>query len=314
MNQNPIVLAIVGPTASGKTPLSLSLARQLNAEIISADSRQIYRSLNIGTAKPTSEELSSIKHHFIDILDPDEEYSAGQFGIDARAKITELLSFGKTPLIVGGSGLYLRAIIDGFFEGPGRDDEVRKELEERLEREGRESMYQSLLKADPDSALRADPSKVRRIIRALEVLKLTGKPMSVAQKELSSNVGYEVLQIGLEWPRSSLYDRINKRVDRMMESGLLEEVKSLLMQGYDLRCNSLNTVGYREIIDALASGHSIDEAVELIKRNTRQYAKRQLTWFRADKRIEWMPIEGDMDIDQIAKIVLERFESRKRTD
>ncbi len=314
MNRIPIILAIVGPTSSGKTPLSLSLARQLDAEIISADSRQIYRFLNIGTAKPTTEELSSIKHHFIDILDPNEEYSAGQFGIDARTKIIELLSSGKTPLIVGGSGLYLRAIIDDFFEGPGRDDEVRKELEERLEREGREAMYQSLLKADPDSALRTDASKVRRIIRALEVLKLTGKPMSVVQKELSTNVGYDVFQIGLEWPRTSLYDRINKRVDRMVASGLVEEVKSLLIQGYDLQSNSLNTVGYKEIIDALASGQSIDEAVEIIKRNTRRYAKRQLTWFRADKRIEWIPVDGEMDIDEIAKIVLERFESRKRND
>jgi tRNA dimethylallyltransferase len=303
----PTLLAIVGPTASGKTPLSLILANRLAAEIVSADSRQVYRLLNIGTAKPTKEEQSRIPHHFVDILEPSEDYNAGRYGVEARQKIVELFRSGKRPILVGGSGLYVRAVIDGFFEGPGKDPHIRAQLEERLEKEGPEPLLAELRAVDPSAADRMELRKPRRIVRALEVYAATGKPISIYHQEQSSSPTFNVVQFALAGRRESLYRQIEHRVDSMLTDGLIEEVKSLQNRGYDRSLNSLNTVGYKEVFDFLEGKTTYEQMTELIKRNTRRFAKRQLTWFRADDRIHWIDADENTPLDEIAAIVEHRY-------
>jgi tRNA dimethylallyltransferase len=305
----PQLLVLVGPTGSGKTTLSILLAEKLKGEIVSADSRQIYRSLDIGTAKPTSEELHRVKHHFINILDPDENYNAGDYGLQARAKIEELLKKHKKPILVGGSGLYVRAVIDGFFEGPGKNSEIRDQLEQEAHKLGTTILYERLKKIDPASAAKMDPSKMRRVIRALEVFYTTGKPISDLHAAQAIKIPYEVIQFGLEWERKVLYQRIERRVDEMMELGLVEEVRGLLNKGYTRGENALNTVGYKEAFDCIEGKLTKEEMIRLIKQNTRHYAKRQLTWFRADKRIKWIPLTGETDWEVIAEHVYKEFQT-----
>lgn len=308
MSSLPRVLAIVGPTASGKTPLSLLVAHRLNAEIISADSRQVYRHLDIGTAKPSPEELKQTRHHCVDILDLPEEYNAGEFGIQAKKIIPQILRRGHSPILVGGSGLYLKAVFDGLFSGPGKDPELRFQLEEKLKNEGAESMLRTLERVDPSSAKKMSPMKPRRIVRALEVYYATGKPISTFHAEQEREPVFEFLQVGLEWERKELYQRINQRVDRMMQQGFVHEVEGLIKHGYSRAFNALNTVGYKEIFEYLDGTMNLDEAVELVKRNTRRYAKRQLTWFRADKRIHWLRVNGQMDFEKLTDRVLKLFQ------
>jgi tRNA dimethylallyltransferase len=246
------VLAIVGPTASGKTTLSILLAEKLRGEIISADSRQIYKFLDIGTAKPTSEDLHRIHHHFIDILDPDKEYNAAEYGQQARGKIMELLKQRIQPIIVGGSGLYVRAVIDGFFDGPGKNSEIREQLEEEVKIFGAEALFEKLKRIDPVSAAKMDASKVRRVVRALEVYYTTGELISDLHFNQETKARFEVLQYALEWERKTLYDRINCRVDEMMEKGLVEEVRELKTQGYLSGMNALNTVGIHVALQSVS--------------------------------------------------------------
>ncbi len=309
MSRLPRVLAIVGPTASGKTPLALNVAERLKGEIISADSRQVYRYLTIGTAKPSSIDLKRVRHHCIDILDPTEEYNAGRFGEDATTFMRAILHRDRTPILVGGSGLYLKAVIDGLFSGPGKDPETRIQLEERLKYEGAESLLKLLKTVDPVSAESMSPTKPRRIIRALEVYYTTGKPISEFHAEQERKSGFGFVQIGLDWERKELYGRINARVDLMIEQGLLREVQELQQKGFVRTLNALNTVGYKEIFDFLEGTTSLDEAVSLIKRNTRRFAKRQLTWFRADKRIRWLSVNGRTDFKKLSEKVVRLSES-----
>ena len=303
----PTLLAIVGPTASGKTPLSLILADRLAGEIVSADSRQVYRYLDIGTAKPTQEEQNRIPHHFVDILDPAEEYNAGRFGVEARHKIAELFRSGKKPILVGGSGLYVRAVIDGFFEGPGKDPHIRAHLELRLLNEGPEALLAELRRVDPLAADRMELKKPRRIIRALEVYAITGRPLSTYHQEQSSPPPFDVIQFAMAGKRESLYRQIELRVDKMLSGGLIEEVRSLQNRGYDRSLNSLNTVGYKEVFDFLESKTTYERMVELIKRNTRRFAKRQLTWFRADKRIQWIDVDESSSLVEVAAIIEDQY-------
>lgn len=303
----PQVLAIVGPTASGKTTLSILLAEKLHGEIISADSRQIYRLLNIGTAKPAPEELKRIRHHFIDIFDPDQEYNAAEYGQHAREKIEKLLQQGVKPIIIGGSGLYIRAIIDGFFDGPGKDPEIREKLEREAKESGAQLLFEKLKRVDPVSAAKMDATKVRRVVRALEVYYATGKPISDLHSIQESKASFEVLQYGLEWERRTLYDRINQRVDEMVEKGLVEEVRELIARGYLSGMNALNTVGYKEAFDFIEGKLTKEEMVRLIKQNTRHFAKRQLTWFRADKRIRWITVNEKTNWNEIAELVQREF-------
>lgn len=299
------LLAIVGPTASGKTRLSLEIAARTGAEIISADSRQIYRRLDIGTSKPLAGELRTIRHHFIDILEADQPYSAGIYGTEARAVLADLDRRGVPGIVVGGSGLYLRALIDGLFEGPAADPGVRRSLQGMLERDGLPALLQSLRKVDPVSAekMSAEP-KARRVIRALEVYYCTGIPLSHHHARQPEENRPDVVQVGLAWEREVLYRRINERSAGMVRGGLADEVRSLL-ERFDRRLNSLNSVGYKEMIDHLDGKRGMEETLELIQRNTRRFAKRQLTWFRADKRIRWIPMDEKSDWGQIASGVLE---------
>jgi tRNA dimethylallyltransferase len=307
------LLTIVGPTSSGKTYLSLLLAERLDGEIVSADSRQIYRYLDIGTAKPSKEARSVTVHHFIDILDPSDDYSAGRFGNDARTTILDILGRGKQPILVGGSGLYVKAVIDGLFEGPAKDPEVRERLESRLAQEGSAALWKALQVIDPVSALRMEPSKPRRIIRALEVYYATGRPLSDHHRDQSTPPSFEVEQFGLEWERKVLYDRIDQRVNWMISQGLVEEVRGLEAKGFDRNYNALNTVGYKEVFDFLKGNVKFEPMVDLIKRNTRRFAKRQLTWFRRDTRIHWIKIEKDEDIVMKVDTVTDELYGRRGT-
>jgi tRNA dimethylallyltransferase len=283
----------------------------MKGEIASADSRQIYKHLNIGTAKPTTEDMRRVPHHFVDILDPDQEYSAGRYGQEARAKISELLAEGKQPILVGGSGLYVRAVIDGFFPGPGRNDEIREQLELEARTLGSGALLEKLKGVDPDSAARMNATTERRIIRALEVYYTTGQPISRLHKQQETKPSFEVVQFGLEWNRQALYERIDRRVDRMLRDGLVNEVKELIDEGYSRKINALNTVGYKEVFDYLDGAIAESEMVELIKRNTRRFAKRQLTWFRADKRIRWITVDDESDWSEIAEKMWQEFRTAR---
>ena len=294
------VIVLVGPTCSGKTYLSIQLAKMINAQITSADSRQIYKKLNIGTAKPTPSELKIVKHYFINILEPNEDYSANIFSDEAEKIIDNINKKNKTVIVVGGSGLYIKALIDGIVESADKDEELRKKLLKQREKFGNESLYNELKKIDPVSADNMLPQNWKRVIRALEVFYLTGKPIWQHHQNQTKKKKFEFQQIGLKWDRTSLYKKIEDRVDQMIEKGLVDEVKGILDDGYDKKLNSLNTVGYKEIISFLDDEISLDRAIELIKRNTRHYAKRQMTWFNADKRIEWYNISRMDDLDNLA--------------
>lgn len=300
----PTILVIVGPTASGKTSLALDVARRIPSEIISADSRQIYKFLTIGTAKPTPKELKQVKHHFIDEILPDRHFSAGEFGIEGRIRIQEITDKGKLPIVAGGTGLYIRSLVDGLFSGPGREEDIREEIETRMESEGAEILLEELRQVDPEAAARMLPSNQRRIVRALEVYYATGKPISQHHGEHQREPYFNAVFAGLQWERKVLYERINLRVDAMLAAGFLDEVRGLLALGYDDRQKSLQTVGYKEAFAFLRNEIEYGRMVELMKQNTRRFAKRQLTWFRKDKRIRWFDIREASDIPEIAEKVL----------
>ena len=287
---------LVGPTASGKTTVALALARILDGEIISADSRQVYKFLDIGTAKPCPEERALVKHHFVDELTPNREFSAGGFGLRGREIIKEIFQRGKTPLVVGGSGLYVTSLVDGLFQGPGADNEFRAKLEDRVAAGDIASLIEELRKVDPVTAERADPTKPRRIIRALEVHHLTGTPISRHHETQQRIVDFTPVFFGLAWDRPALYRRVEERCDEMIKAGLLEEVEQLETLGYDSSLNALNTVGYAEAFAYRRGEISYREFVDLFKQNSRRYAKRQVTWFKRDPRIRWIRLEGEADL------------------
>jgi tRNA dimethylallyltransferase len=301
----PKILCIVGPTASGKTALALAIAHAVDGEIISADSRQLYQHLDIGTAKPTQAELHSVPHHFIDLLTPDAHFTAGDFAEQGREVIADIIQRKKFPIVAGGTGLYIEALVDGLFEGPPIQLELRRQLEERAENEGGVQLLEDLRKVDPAAAERMLPTNLRRIIRALEVYHTTGIPITVHHERQHRAVMYNAVFAGLAWERSVLYERINRRVDRMLEAGFLDEVKHLLELGYDERYKALQTVGYKEAFAFLRGDITHTRMVELMKQNTRRFAKRQLTWFRPDTRIQWYPISDESDIAEIAGTIVQ---------
>ncbi|NLE24167.1 MAG: tRNA (adenosine(37)-N6)-dimethylallyltransferase MiaA [Clostridiaceae bacterium] len=284
------VMVIAGPTASGKTDLAVELALAVNGEIISADSMQIYRGMNIGTAKPTVDERRGIPHHLIDIVNPDEEYSVAQFKEDALACINDIKKRGKTPIVVGGTGLYINSLVYNItFSETIADWEYREELKKISEEQGPQVLSELLQKVDPKSAESIHPNNIKRIIRALEVYKTTGTPIS-EHKEASRSIPpkYEFKVYGLNVEREKLYQRIGKRVDIMMEKGLYEEVEELLNCGYSPKLVSLQGIGYKEIISAIEGKCALSEAIENIKVGTRHYAKRQITWFNKTESLEWI--------------------------
>lgn len=300
----PKVIVIVGPTCSDKTALAIELALKLKAEIISADSRQVYKYLNIGTAKPTEIQKKEIKHHLIDFLNPDENFNANKFSMEASKVISQLQNEGKNPIVVGGSGLYVKALIDGIIDEVDVDEDYRNKLLELRKIQGNEFLYEKLKKVDPESADKMLPQNWKRIIRALEVFHLTGKTIGYFHSTQKRRENYLFKQYGLQWDRSKLYKNIDDRVDNMIANGLVDEVESILAMGYDKRINALNTVGYKEIISYLEGEISLDKAIDLIKRNTRHFAKRQITWFKADKRIEWLPIDSYEDFDNHVDLII----------
>ncbi len=309
-NQLRKVIVIVGPTASGKTNLGINLALKLDGEIISADSRQVYKRIPIATAIPTKEERQGIPHHFMEILNLNETYTAGIYGKQARACVEDIFSRGKQPIIVGGSGLYIRSLIDGFFEEEGKDEKIRKDLYDKLKEKGKEFIYNELVEIDKIAAATMLPQNFRRVIRALEVYYSSGKKISELQQN-KMKIDFKSVQFGIFTERSKLYDKINERVDRMISKGLVEEVEWLKDNGYDsLVYNSLNTVGIKEVMAFLDGEITQIQMADLIKQNTRRYAKRQITWFGGDKRINWLEIDDSFSENQITNEVIKIFRGR----
>lgn len=293
MKQKLIVVA--GPTASGKTRLAIDIAKSVNGEIVNADSMQIYKYMNIGSAKPTLEEQSEAKHHLIDFLEPDEEFSVANYTELAHKVIAEISSRGKIPIMCGGTGLYINSVVNDITFGEIETDyKLREELNELAKQHGSQYLLDILKEFDPVSAQRLHPGNLRRIVRAIEFYRTTGIPISEHQEMTKQKESrYEPLMLCVKWDREVLYDRINKRVDIMMNDGLLDEVKQLMEMGYTKELNSMKGIGYKEIIDYFEGNMSLEDTVNLIKQSSRRYAKRQLTWFRRDKRIHWLDANED---------------------
>lgn len=287
----PIVLALVGPTGSGKTKTAIALSRMLQAEIVSMDSMQIYRGMDIGTAKPTREELASAPHQMIDVVEPDCLFTVSMYKEMASKAIDDILSRGKIPVLVGGTGLYLNALSYEMSLGDnGADSDLREELRLIAEQpEGPAKLHERLRQVDPVSADRLHPNDIRRVIRALEIYETSGKAKSERGDEQRKEGPYHVLVYGLSLPRELMYARINDRVDQMMKDGLVDEVKSLLERGIEPKKEggAMQAIGYKEIVSALRGEIGMEQAISLIKQGSRRYAKRQWTWFRRDERTVW---------------------------
>jgi tRNA dimethylallyltransferase len=284
----PKILIICGPTASGKSELAVRLAHSLDAEIVSADSMQIYRGLDIGTAKPSTDQQAEIRHHLIDVIDPDQLFSAADFSAVAADAIRNIVGRGKRVVVVGGTGLYIRALVNGLVDSPGGEGELRQELQDEAAMVGKKAMLEQLRQVDPELAATLHPNNLVRIIRALEVYRLTGIPLSRYQKEHAfATRRYDTFQIGISVDRELLYQRIDERVEMMLAAGLMNEVKELLAAGFGRDLKPMRSIGYKEAATYLCGELTSEETTRLIKRKTRHYAKRQLTWFRADPDILW---------------------------
>jgi tRNA dimethylallyltransferase len=292
------LIVIAGPTGVGKTGVAIALAKRIGGEIVGADSRQIYRYMDIGTAKPTPAERARVPHHLIDIRNPDEDYSAAEYARDASVAIRDIHACGEIPLLVGGTGLYIHAVLYGIFEGPGRDETFRSEMHALAKERGPVYIHQKLLQVDPETALRLHPHDLTRVIRALEVYHLTGKPISEQQSCATAPIAeYRSCFFVITAEREILYERIDTRVDQMITQGLVEEVRGLLKRGYHANLNSMNSVGYKEIIEFLSGKQDLPSTIRLIKQNTRRYAKRQLTWFRKYQDNFWICPEKSETIE-----------------
>jgi tRNA dimethylallyltransferase len=287
MEKVPLVI-INSPTATGKTELAINLALEFGGEIISADSLQVYRYLDIGTAKPSQGQRSKVKHHMIDVVDPDEEFNAAFFAEQARIIIADLIRHGKPVFIVGGTGLYIRALLRGIIETPTVDENIRNYYRQLREQHGKEYLYSLLQQRDADAARKINPNDSVRVIRALEVLEQTGESISAKQKRHSfADCPYKTYKIGIQLARAELKQRIIMRTEKMIAAGLLDEVKSILDKGYGYNLKPLQSLGYKQIIGFLRKEYAWENALDLINRDTWHYAKRQLTWFAADKEINW---------------------------
>lgn len=287
----PKVIVIVGPTASGKTAVSIELAKRINGEIVSADSMQIYKYMDIGTAKPSLEEQDGIKHYLLDVALPDEHFNVVKYKELAESAIKEILYKGKVPIIVGGTGLYVNTLVNGIeFVDTNHDEEYVNYLIEKQKAEGTNSLFNELKKVDPESAEIIDKNNIRRVIRALEIYKVTGKTKTELDRESIKEPKYDYRMFGIEWNRDELYDRINIRIDQMLANGLVDEVKSVNSR-YKISNTAIQGLGYKEVIEYLNGDVEYDEMVEKLKKETRHYAKRQLTWFRRDSRIVWLKKE-----------------------
>lgn len=310
----PNLICIAGPTASGKTALSIALARQLNAEIVSCDSMQVYRRMDIGTAKPTPEERQGIPHHMLDVAEPDEDFSVSRYCEMASPIIDAILDRGKTAIIVGGTGLYMDSLIKGNSFAPYPSTGRREELEALAAKEGIEAVLSRLRRVDPESAARLHPSDQKRIIRAMEVYLETGETITEHNRR-SQNIPprYTPLWFALEdAQRADLYSRINRRVDVMLEAGLLDEIRQLLSDGIPSHCTAMQAIGYKEFVAALDGKCTVEEAADLVRQSSRRYAKRQLTWFRRNSAIHWLRRaagEGTEEILSAARQIITNFDN-----
>ena len=303
----PIVPIIVGPTAIGKTYLSMLLAEKIHSEIVSADSRQIYKYMDIGTAKVDKASQKKVLHHMIDICNPDEYFSAGMYSKLTRKIIDRIIKQGKLPIVVGGSGFYISALLDGIFDMQIHDPEIREQLQIRAENEGLDSLYQELTQYDPDYALKISSNDKQRIFRSLEVYLTTGQPFSEWHKQKSNPAEFQYRMIGLNTDRKQLYQRIEERVEKMIDLGLIDEVKHIKALGYNKDLTALKTVGYKEVFLYLYNKIDFDTMVIQIKQNTRRYAKRQLTWFRRDERIKWIEASNMEELNQAVDQLLNQI-------
>ncbi len=296
------ILAIAGPTASGKTALSIEMAKRYNGEIVSCDSMQIYKYMNIGTAKPTQEEMNGIPHYMIDEISPDESFSVVEYAKRARQYIDDIISRGKLPVLVGGTGLYLDSVINNTkFSESGGDEGYRNELYALAEKEGNGAVHALLEEIDKESAEKIHENNLRRVIRALEIYKTTGKTMTEVNLESVQEPLYDSLIIGLDVERQMLYERINRRVDIMLEEGLLKEVEEICRMGIDKNTTAMQAIGYKELILYFEGHISLEDAVEKIKQESRRYAKRQMTWLRKNEKINWIVLQNDYSYDKIVK-------------
>ena len=298
-------MIICGPTGVGKTSFAIELAKRFGGEVVGADSMQIYRQMDIGTAKPTPEEKAAIFHHMVDIVDPDEDFDAAAYGRRARQAVEQLLTANILPFVVGGTGLYIKALIYGLFEGRKSDPEVRKRLQARLKEEGAAALHGSLKEKDAIAAGRIHPNDAYRIQRALEVIETTGNAITdLHDAHRFQKARYQTLQIGLTLPRELLYDRIDRRVDQMIAAGLLEEVCGLLARGYDPNLKSMQSLGYRHMIGFVQEQTTWEEALRTLKRDHRRYAKRQFTWFKAVPDMNWLaPDELETATGMVARFL-----------
>jgi len=295
----PRLICILGPTGVGKTAMALELADRWGGEIVSADSMQVYRQMDIGTAKPTPEERRRIPHHLLDVVDPDEPFDVSRYIRLANGIIADLQREEKPVFVVGGTGLYIRALLGGLIDGPGADEVLRRELKQEMHHKGKAHLYQRLRTRDPMAADRIDPHDGVRIIRALEVLELTGRSIVAHQQEHRfREAPYKVLRVGLCLDRERLNDRIERRTDRMIADGFAEEVRRLLDTGYKESLKPMQSLGYRNMVSFLSGRQSLGEAVRLIKRDSCRYAKRQMTWFAADREVGWV---DPWDVDAASK-------------
>ena len=301
------VLVLIGPTAVGKTALSLALAERFSCEIVGLDSMQIYRHMDIGTAKATPEERARVPHHLLDVVDPDEEYHVARYVADATEACRRIIGRGNRPLLVGGTGLYLKGLLEGLFEIPPVPEPVRDSLRQRLAKEGRAALFAELSLCDPESASRIHPNDTHRLLRALEIFQATGRTWSEHLREQQARPALTtVLQIGLHCEREALYERINLRVEKMVEEGLLGEVEKLLAMGYDPGLKAMQSIGYRHMLQYLQGQWDWEETLFLLARDTRRYAKRQMTWFGNDPNIRWFaPTDTELIFDCVSDFLAE---------
>jgi len=294
------LIVLLGPTASGKSEVASSLAKEVNAEIISADSMQVYKYLNIGTAKPPRKIRQIIPHHLIGIKYPDEEFSAGEFQLRAIRAINRIFKKGKLPILVGGTALYIRTITDGICPIPSRNDRIKKHFSQLAKKYGSSYLYKRLERIDKKACEKIHPNNLNRIIRALEVYSLTKIPFSAWQNR-RYHLPYPIIIFGLNWERNFLYERIGRRVDEMVKEGLIQEVEKLLRKGYSKKLNSLTGLGYRQAVEFLEGKYDLERMKYLIERDTRHYAKRQLTWWRRDGRIHWIEMDEGKKAEEVAR-------------
>lgn len=298
------VVVILGPTATGKSHCAIEVAKRFNGEIISGDSMLVYNGMNIGTAKPTAEELAAVPHHLVDILPPEASFNVVDFVDKAKSLITEINSRGRLPIIAGGTGLYIKALLEDYsFNSVDEDTELRRKLEQEAAEIGAEALHQRLAELDPEAAERIHPNNVRRVVRALESA-LSGDTVN---QQVAEESPYDVMVFGLNMERAALYERINRRVDLMLEAGLEQEVRQLLEQGVSPDCQSMQSIGYRQMVWYISGSMSYDDAVDKLKQATRNFAKRQVTWYKKMPYIDWIELEAQPDYEAVVERICEKL-------